>query len=132
MSKELTVMQQFLETLEKVGGVYKVDDIKDKVDLSNAILLTDENEIYTPVFQFEIDEDQQMTMNNNVEYILKEIRKRTTYSGVRLCNFFTCKQDVPHVEDKISVLELIKKFMNIDQHQWLDMKIQNVGTNNLL
>lgn len=132
MNKELTVMQQFLKTLDKVGGVCNVDEIKDKVDLSNAILLNDENEIYTPVFQFTYNSKEELVMHPIVEHILTEIRNKTTYSAVRLCNFFTVEHIIPHIENPISVFELIQNDMNIDQHEWLDIRLQNVGTNNLL
>lgn len=123
-------MKSFIETLEKVGGVYTVEELE-KVDLTNAIFLSVDDSIVCPKFQFKESENG-LVLKPMIEYVILELKKRTKFSNVRLTNFFTIKHDYPGHEEKINLIDLFKTEMTLDQQMHLDIRIQNAGTNNLL
>ena len=137
IQNNVPVEEQFLASLDKHGGTLTSSQVQN-IDITNAILLNICGDIHLPCFQFKLVADKEphlplkIVMNPLIEHTLVELRKRTNYSGIRLCNFFTVEREYPGIDDKISLIELFKTDMTLEQQMYLDMLIQNAGTNNLL
>ena len=137
IQNNVPVEEQFLASLDKHGGTLTSSQVQN-IDITNSILLNICGDIHLPCFQFKLVADKEphlplkIVMNPLIEHTLVELRKRTNYSGIRLCNFFTVEREYPGIDDKISLIKLFKTDMTLEQQMYLDMLIQNAGTNNLL
>ncbi len=129
---EKHIMKEFLESLEEFGGVYDYATFTKAKDFSGAIILGCDNLIYSPKFMWTTNEHGELEVKPMFAFVVKEILKRTKYSNVRLTNFFTKKEEWPGIEEKINLISLFDQDMTLEQQMYLDMKLKNVRTNNLI
>lgn len=129
---ERHTMKEFFESLEEFGGLYDYSDLTNAKSMIYTIILGLDDLIYSPKFMWDKNESGELEVKPMFAYVVKELRERTKLSNVRLTNFFTKKEEWPGVEEKINLIDLFKTEMTLDQQMYLDMKIQNAGTNNLL
>lgn len=134
--------QAFLLSLEKYGGVHKSSTVGKLLSVTaptvikygkqnKLIVLNWGAENLYPVFQFSSNEkNSEKGMLRGIPELLSLISHNV--SAVRKCNFFTKRIEIPDHNEKISVLEILRRGATKEEMNYLRIRAENFGTNNAL
>ncbi|GAA5558235.1 hypothetical protein Asch01_02991 [Acinetobacter schindleri] len=134
--------QAFLLSLEKYGGVHKSSTVGKLLSVTaptvikygkqnKLIVLNWGAENLYPVFQFSTNEkNSEKGMLRGIPELLSLISHNV--SAVRKCNFFTKRIEIPDHNEKISVLEILRRGATKEEMNYLRIRAENFGTNNAL
>ncbi|QXR21104.1 hypothetical protein EGK58_016750 (plasmid) [Acinetobacter variabilis] len=134
--------QAFLLSLEKYGGVHKSSTVGKLLSVTaptvikygkqnKLIVLNWGAENLYPVFQFSTNEkNSEKGMLRGIPELLSLISHNV--SAVRKCNFFMKRIEIPDHNEKISVLEILRRGATKEEMNYLRIRAENFGTNNAL
>ncbi|RAT10779.1 MULTISPECIES: hypothetical protein [Lonsdalea] len=130
----------FLKSLEKYGGVHKSTAVKKILSVSiptihkygnqnKIIVLNWSTDKLYPAFQFSIEKD--FTENGMLKGVPELLALLSpSLSGVRRCNFFTRKLEMPDDSKKMSVVDILRRGATPTEMVYLRILAENFGTMN--
>ncbi|QXX85096.1 hypothetical protein J6836_22315 (plasmid) [Providencia sp. R33] len=130
----------FMEYLQEYGGVHKSSAVEKIIHASvpTVIKYGEKNKLIVlnwgaenlyPVFQFSTNEkNSEKGMLKGVPELLASMKHEV--SAVRKCNFFLKKVELPLTEEKISILEVLRRGAKKDEMEYFKILAENLGTQN--
>lgn len=133
---------RFMETLKRYGGVHKSTKVAEILGTSvptvhkygknkKIIELDWGKERLYPVFQFSVKEDHNENgMLKGVPELLSKITHNV--SEVRICNFFTRKNEMPVSGEIVSAIDILRRGATPQEIAHLSLLAENFGTNHTM
>lgn len=132
----------FLASLDKFDGIHKTSTVAKILNISvptvikkgedgKLIVINWGVENLYPVFQFSVNQAvSEKGMLAGVPELLSCFK--STLSAVRKCNFFTRQVEYPLSDEKISILQVLRRGATAAELEYFKILAQNFGTQNAL